>query len=237
MKILKNPKTAALSAVSALSLFSAGAFAQVHVLDNPGWYASGVLSGAVSVRGQGPDVTLSGVRPLTLQGQTHYGNGYAGGVSLGQQMRTASEDVRPLRLEGEYWITRFDRRSMQVGQFTSNSADLIRAQALFVNGLVRIGQTGEGRWWAGAGLGYASVDTPASAVQVPACNCLGRDKADGLAWRLKLQGEHPLNADSMLFLEFGLVKLPSGTVSNSSSVTRYDGATVRQVGMGIRTRF
>lgn len=230
----------AVSLLAAAFAIAASSFAQVSPMDRPGWYASGSVAKAVSAHGGGPDVTLLGVRPLAIQGTTDYGDGYSLGLSIGRQFPLERSQSEPLhvRLEGELWHGDVDRDLVRLGQLSRTDAGSVRAQVLFLNGLVRFASTENSRWWVGLGVGYGQVKVPAmGGVTLTGCNCLGADTASGAAVRAKIQGERPLSNDSTIFVELGYTRLPSGSVANASSVTRYGGLGVGQVGVGLRTRF
>lgn len=225
-----------LSAASLPSLLPLHAIADTVPLDNAGWYASGVISVTSFVQGGGPDVTLLGVRPVTLYGSTDYGRGLSLGLIAGREVVIGDENKKHYRVEGEYWLSQFQRNTVKIGRFSVPSNDVIHAQALFINGLIRLGATENTRLWAGLGLGYAGGKIPAINTS-DGCACLGADKASGLALRLKTQGEYLISNKTSLVAEFGYVRLPSSPAVNMSSKTRYGAIYLPQFGIGFRSRF
>lgn len=201
------------------------------------WYSSATVYATVFVQGGGPDVTLRGLRPIALRGNSEFGPGLAAGFSIGREMVAGLESNIHYRIEGEYWISQVNRSKITVGRITSTASDDILAQAGFLNALVRIGTTERTRWWVGAGIGLAGLSIPAAKVQFNGCNCLGSDRALGLSFRLKAQGEYILTNATSLFAEIGYVYLPSGAVINTTTETRYGNISVPQVGLGMRFKF
>lgn len=211
--------------------------AETALYDNSGPYAA-ISAGAIGfIQGGTPDVTLSGWRPVSLPGSADYGAGFTANATAGWQFRTGADGDLNFRIEGEYWYGQFQRNNVQVGRLSLSTNDQLRGQALFLNGLVRFAATESTRWWAGAGLGYASLKIPGLAAQATGCNCLGADTATGLSFRAKIQGEYILSDMTALFLELGYVYLPSGSAVNASSQTRYSGVSLPQIGLGLRARF
>jgi hypothetical protein len=160
-----------LLAVSLPCLLPLDAVADSAKFDNTGWYISGAVS-ASFIQGGAPAVTLAGVRPVFLYGSTDYGHGLSLGIIAGREVVRGDEDKKHYRIEGEYWLSQLQRKNVNVGRIFVTSNDAINAQALFINGLIRLGATEHARLWAGIGLGFAGVKTPATNTS-DACACLG----------------------------------------------------------------
>lgn len=216
---------------------SASSSAEPSLFDNSGLYGSLNVAAVGFVRGAAPDVTLTGWRPISLSGSAQYESGFTASATAGWQFRTGSNNDLFFRVEGEYWLGQFQRSNVQVGRLNITTDDKLSAQALFLNGLVRFGATENTRWWAGVGIGYASLRIPGLHPQVSGCNCLGSDTAAGLSFRAKIQGEYLMSDMTALFIELGYVYLPSGSVTNNSSKTQYSSLSVPQIGLGLRQRF
>lgn len=212
-------------------------YAQNAGYDQAGWYGAGTIAATGFVQGGNPDVTLSGFRPIALSGSADYSAGFTANVTIGRQFSFNTDGDLHVRLEGEYWYGQFQRTSVQAGRLTVPVNDNLRAQAGFINALVRFAATEQTRWWAGVGLGYAATQIPGLAPQTSGCQCLGSDSARGLSFRAKIQGEYVMTDSTALFAELGYVYLPSGAVSTSSSQTRYGGVSLPQIGLGVRARF
>lgn len=212
-------------------------------LDSAGWY--GTVAGGVKLN-QGSSTTqveegVLGV-PVLLSGRTQWGHGPTFSASLGRQFRMEgadrSEDARLWRLEGEYWGGRLERKSFKVAALNARLGDRLRADALFLNGLVRVASTEHSRWWLGAGIGYADVRLPDASGGPLNCACLGAAGGSGTAYRFKAQAERLLSDQSAVFLELGYVKLPSvASTATGFPKTRYDGLGVTHLSVGWRQRF
>ena len=212
-------------------------YAQNAAYDEAGWYAAGTVAATGFIQGGHPDVTLSGFRPIALAGSADYGAGFTANATIGRQFRFGTDSDLHVRLEGEYWYGQFQRTSVQAGRLSVPVNDTLRAQAGFINALVRFAATEQTRWWAGIGIGYAATQIPGLAPQATGCQCLGPESARGLGFRAKIQGEYLMTDSTALFLELGYVYLPGGSVSTASSQTRYGGVSLPQIGLGVRARF
>ncbi len=236
-----HPKTRAVPARPLLAACLAGATlaAHAHPGDETGWYGTGALARSVSVSGGGPEVSLGG--GVQVAGSTDHGTARAGALAIGHEWRRLRDGEAPrhVRLEGEWWSARLPRESVRLGTTTAHAGDAVRAQALFVNGLVRLATTEHSRWWAGAGLGWASVRVPDGSALFPAfasCGCLRAESGSGLAWRLKLQGERAVSEHAAVFAELAYTRLPTAG-GGSAPAASYGGWGVTTVGVGVRLRF
>lgn len=211
--------------------------------DAPGWYAT--LSAGAKLGSGSSDtrVDMSGPPvPISLSGQTQWGHGPVVSVAVGRQMRSegndAADDKQLLRLEGEWWHGRVQRQSVRVAALNANTSDSMTANALFLNGLVRVASTENTRWWVGAGVGIARAELPDASSIAASCGCLGAASGNGAAFRLKAQAERWLSESTAVFAELGYVRLPGISTSGSGfPQTHYDGVGVTHLSVGLRTRF
>ena len=197
-----------------------------------------------SVKAMGPEIAMGGA--VVVHGRSTFGNSNAMGFLLGKEFRqepdeerrkqNENEEPRFTRLEMEYWTGSIKQTGMQVGIANLVLNDKLSAQALLINGLVRVGATENTRWWAGAGLGWGSIDHPSHLGVVQGCQCLGSAKANGATWRIKLVAERQLSEDSALYLHVGHLQLP-GVANPGTPSTLYGKVGLTDIGIGFRQKF
>ena len=197
-----------------------------------------------SVKAMGPEIAMGG--PVVVHGTSTFGHSNAMGFLLGKEFRqepdeekrkqNEQEEIRFTRLEFEYWTGAVKQTGMQVGLANLSLNDKLSAQALLINGLIRIGSTENTRWWAGAGLGWGSIEHPSHLGAVQGCQCLGPAKASGSTWRIKLVAERQLSEDSALYLHVGHLQLP-GVANAGMPSTQYGKVGLTDIGFGFRQRF
>lgn len=197
-----------------------------------------------SINAMGPEIAMGG--PVVVRGTSTFGRGNAMGFLLGKEFRhepdeekrqqNESEEFRFTRLEIEYWNGTLKQTGMKVGLANLVLNDKLSAQALLINGLIRFGTTENTRWWAGAGLGWGSIDHPDHLGAVQGCQCLGAGKASGSTWRIKLLAERQMSEDSALYLHLGHLQLP-GVKNPGTPSTQYGKVGLTDIGIGFRQRF
>lgn len=215
--------------------------AQTAEQQNPSWYLQGAV-GAWAPQKQSLHVDLGG--PVSLTGQVHYDSGLSGALALGRQSWTEFKEGSPVpvRLELEGWRGSVNRRSVDLGVLQVRPDDKLRANALFLNGWIRVhrGEDMDAQrqalWslWLGAGTGYASVKYPEAAA-IAGCNCLRAASQNGAAWQLKLSLERQLSERTRLLAQLGQVYLPAvkttGDLVPQTAYARLQGPTLS---LGVR---
>lgn len=240
-RFFKTPHKLLSGAVLALGWACSASWA--HPADESGWYGTVAAGATLSTPDSGTQVLEGNNRvQIRLAGTTRWGHGQLGTLAVGRQFRWGDngepDQGLPLRLELESVHLRLQRQSFHVAASNALIDDRLRADALFVNGLVRIGQTEHTRWWLGAGIGHANVRLPNAISPKNSCACLGPAKGTGLAYRAKLQAEYLLSDHSTVFAELGHVRLSSlNTTAATPPYTRYDRPSLTHLSAGYRQRF
>ena len=210
-------------------------FAETVEQQNPSWYLQGAV-GVWSPQKQSMHVDLGG--PVSLTGQVQYGSDLSGALAFGRQswMEFKEGSAVPVRIEVEAWQSSGKRRSVDLGALHVQPDDKLRANALFLNGWLRVYRSEEidaqrqALWnlWLGAGMGYASVKYP-EAAGIAGCNCLRAASQNGGAWQLKLSLERQVSESTRLVAQWGQVYLPavktSGDLVPQTAYARLQGPT------------
>jgi hypothetical protein len=217
------------------------ALAETAEPQKPSWYLQGAV-GAWAPQKQSLHVDLGG--PVSLTGQVQYGSDLSGAIAFGRQSWTELKEGSPVpvRLEVEGWQGTGKRRSVDLGVLHVQPDDKVRANALFLNGWLRVHRGDEvdaqrqPLWnlWLGAGMGYASVKYP-EASGISGCNCLRAASQNGAAWQLKLSLERQVSESTRLVAQLGQVYLPavktSGDLVPQTAYARLQGPTLS---LGVR---
>ena len=240
-----NTGKAALAAVAlAAALSPAWGQASKNWQEAPGWYGSVAIGQALSVEDTQTRVNLGGAPVnVSLDGTIRYDKGNVGSLAVGRQGRSApqraGEDPVFWRVEGEWWTSRLERERFEAGILSASLNDRVRAQGLFLNGLIRVAATENTQWWIGTGLGRVKVRQPEASAATPGCGCLGGASSSNTAIRLKALAERKVTESSALFLElsytdiFGTTRTAAGKLPQTS----YSHPAVGALAIGWRTRF
>lgn len=209
-----------------------------------GWYGTLALGQALSVGDTTANVNLGGAPVnVSLDGTLRYDGGSIGSLAIGRMGRKEPERAgeQPLhwRVEGEWWSARIDRERFDIGIVSAPLDDRLRAQGLFLNGLVQVAATENTRWWLGGGIGRVKVRYPNASSAVPGCNCLDSASSQATALRIKAVAERKVSESSALFLELGYVDLSGSAITGGTGFpqTRYAHPSFGNVSIGWRTRF
>ena len=209
-----------------------------------GWYGTVALGQALSAGDTTANVNLGGSPVnVSLDGKLHHDGGSVGSLAIGRMGRKEPERAgdQPLhwRVEGEWWTARVDRERFDIGVVSAALNDRLRAQGVFLNGLVQVAATENTRWWLGGGIGRVKVRQPNASSAVPGCNCLDSASSQATALRLKAVAERKVSESSALFLELGYVDLSGSATTRGAGYpqTRYSHPSIGNVSIGWRTRF
>lgn len=214
-----------------------------HPADQEGWYGTLAMGQVLKPSATTTRVDLSGgAVPVTLTGTTTWGSGREGTLAIGRQSWSEDKD-KPgefsyRRIEGELYSGRVDRKAFNVGALNQTLNDRMTATGLFINGLVRVYDTENTRWWVGAGIGWMQVKMPDANTPTTLCGCLGAAKGSGAAFRVKGQVERLLSDKSAVFLELGYTSLPdASTAAGALPRTTYEMPGLVNVSLGLRMKF
>lgn len=232
------------AALTALSLASTSACAQVRPEDEPAWVASVAAGWAGGPSSIPLSIGLGGTPGVRLEGRAALGSGMGYAVSVARQFRgrdesdDSGERPRPWRLELEGLHATLKREGLTAGVVNVTTDDRLNVDALFLNGLVRLGRSENTTWWLGLGMGRARVAVADASSRLPGCACLSAGEADANVGRVKLRIEGMAGSDSGWFAEAAHTRLPSIEAgSKPGPVTTYGSMSLNTLMIGWRLRF
>ncbi len=195
-------------------------------------FASGVMSGKFA----GPDIALGG--SVALTGHSNYGRGNGLGLTLGREFvyKDDKDETKHKRLSLEFWNGTVQQKNASIGLVNFLMDQKLSAQALLINGSLRVAASEQSSVWMGAGLGIGSLSHPDLINSVPGCKCLGPLKASGSVWKLQAQLERKISTDSVLSLQWAYLHLPSGQLAGVP-VTVYGAGGLNKLSVGYQSYF